>query len=270
MLAAPADLAVARPTVADPSPGRALHHTSVVTPEAALLEYRTAGLASRAVAKAIDLVAQGLLLWFLMFIVLAVVAAGAELAATVLALAVGGIVVFGYPLIEAVWGGRTPGKKALGLRVITIEGAPVRFRHAFIRSLVAPVEFLILAGGLGAMLAALLSPRSQRLGDMAAGTLVVRSRLEAPRSVHWAPPRGAERFALEFDAGGLTPRHYSIAREFLLRVSEFEPRARFRLAAELSDRLATRCGVARPDGLHPEHYLNAAVFAYQQRFAQSL
>jgi uncharacterized RDD family membrane protein YckC len=73
---------------------------------------------------------------------------------------------------EAYWDGATPGKKALGLRVISEDGAPVGWSAAFARNLLRFADFLpaLYFGGLVTMLC---NPRFQRLGDLVAGTLVV-------------------------------------------------------------------------------------------------
>jgi uncharacterized RDD family membrane protein YckC len=83
---------------------------------------------------------------------------------------------FGYPVgFETLWRGRTPGKAAMGLRVVTVEGAPVRFRHAATRAAIGLLELTGTAGAI-AVIASLSSARGQRLGDLAAGTLVIRER----------------------------------------------------------------------------------------------
>ena len=81
-----------------------------------------------------------------------------------------------YPVVcETIWNGKTVGKMLVGLRVVTVEGAPVRFRHAAIRSALGIVDFLIGAGSV-AIVTALATRQSQRLGDLAAGTIVIRER----------------------------------------------------------------------------------------------
>ena len=92
------------------------------------------------------------------------------------------VVLWGYPTVmETLWRGRTIGKIALGLRVVTVEGAPVRFRHAAIRATLGLVDFLLTSGA-GAVVSVLMTHRSQRLGDLVAGTVVLRERtgLRAP------------------------------------------------------------------------------------------
>src|SRR5690349_23802341 len=85
-------------------------------------------------------------------------------------------VLVGYPVVcETFWNGQTVGKMALGLRVRTREGTPVRFRHAVIRASLGLVEFYM-TFGVVAVLSILFTRDHQRLGDLAAGTVVMRER----------------------------------------------------------------------------------------------
>src|SRR5689334_10133007 len=155
----------------------------IVTPEAVVLELDTAGLSSRVLARLVDTGAQfGIILAALL--VLNVATANADLPswlAIALVTVIVALALIGYPvLFEATMSGRTPGKAALGIRVLTIEGAPIRWRHAVTRGLVGVVDFFVpVPGGAVAVLSVVASKQSQRLGDMAAGTRVVHYR--APR-----------------------------------------------------------------------------------------
>ena len=81
---------------------------------------------------------------------------------------------FGYFIVfEWLWEGRTPGKRLLGIRVVRDGGLPLDFTSSVIRNCVRIVESVLFFYAISA-LCALLSPRNRRLGDMAAGTLVVR------------------------------------------------------------------------------------------------
>src|SRR5258708_25743761 len=131
------------------------------------------------IALAIDLMVQ----FFLLVVVL--VAAGAAMAGGGLDSASGGavglagivLIIVGYPAIfETLTRGRSLGKLALGLRVVSDDGGPERFRQALVRALTGVLEFWIFFG-IPALLASLLSSRGKRLGDMFAGTFVIQARL---------------------------------------------------------------------------------------------
>ena len=117
----------------------------IVTPEAVVLEFETAGVGSRAVAFAIDLVVMlvGFSILSSLFGVLVSTMAGAagntvtaDALLVILTLVAIFLVVFGYPaLMETFNRGRTVGKAICGLRVVTVEGGPVRFRHAALRAI---------------------------------------------------------------------------------------------------------------------------------------
>ena len=254
------------PTTADPSVARSMHTAAVVTPEAVLLEFRAAGIASRLMAKGIDLILQFLVIYALIIVGAIVTFLDETIGIVTITVSIF-LVFFGYPAIEAVWNGQTLGKKIFGIKVITIEGGPVRFRHAAIRSMVWVVEFMIPPGGLIALTVALLTKQSQRLGDLAAGTMVVRSTKIQTNPVFFPPAMGAEDFSITFDAGRLSAHDYALIREFLMRAHELTPGARQHVAAVLSEAVEQAAARPRPPEVDSERYLVSAVFAYQQRFA---
>ena len=178
------------------------------------------------------------------------------------------LVLFGYPVLcEAVLRGRSPGKMAFGLRVVTVEGAPEASRHAFIRSTVGIVDFLIPPGGMCAVVSSLLSPRSQRLGDLVAGTMVLRERSasRAPTAVWFSPPAGLEAYARNLDVSGVTDAQFGVIRAFLLRVHDLTPEARVAMAYRLATPIAEAMHHHAPPEVHPEQFLVAVAAAYQRR-----
>lgn len=258
------------PTVADTSSARSPHHLTVVTPEAVVLDFRAAGLGSRTLAKMIDLLIQFFALFVTLFIV-GVVAFANESAAIVMIVVLLFVVFYGYStILETWWNGRTIGKRIFNIRVITIEGGPVRFRHAAIRSMIGTFDFFFPApGGLIAVSFALLTKRSQRLGDLAAGTIVIRDRNADQAPVFFGPAYGAETVAKNLDTSLLDAAHYTLVREVLLRGPELMPEARWQLTEQLAERVAARTGNARPFGLDGERYLVSMLYAHQARFAQN-
>lgn len=254
------------PTVADPRVERSSAFTSVVTPQAVLLEFRTAGIGSRVLAKVIDLAIQ-LVLLIAVSILSAAVGGGS--AAFIVAAVGAFLVIFGYPTTEAFLGGQTVGKKALSIRVITADGGPVRFRHAAVRSLIGFVELFVLPpGGPMALISALLTKRSQRIGDLVAETVVVRDKVDPTSPVFFNPPVGAESLALTLDTTRLSHPQYGVLRDFLLRRGELTAQASTQVAADLTERLAAT-GLTRPRDIPPEQFIGAVVFAHQRRFASA-
>ena len=243
----------------------ALHPAGIVTPEAVVLDFELAGLASRGVAKLIDVLIEGAIL-FALAIAVGLASPGS---AGVIVIVVGiALVIFGYPVLcETMLRGRSPGKMAFGLRVVTTEGAPEAPRHAFIRSTVGIVDFLIPPGGMCAVLSSLLSARSQRLGDLVAGTMVLRERsaTRAPSAVWFSPPAGFEAYASNLDVSGVTEAQFGLIRAFLLRVHELTLEARVAMAYRLATPVAEAMHHRAPPNVHPEQFLVAVAAAYQRR-----
>lgn len=250
-------------------PGNA---SGIVTPEAVLLEFSEAGLGSRSLAFLIDLAVRGALLYAALF---GLGAAGLVLDETIIVVtlaATGFALVLVYPVVcETVWNGRTPGKMALGLRVVTVEGAPVRFRHAAIRSGLGLVDFLLGAGAV-AILSALATRQSQRLGDLAAGTIVVRERqaVAASEPVAFSPPPGWEPFAASLDVTAFGDDAYVLVRSFLLRVRDLRPEARRALATTLAAQVSSAIGTRLPPGTDPEGFLVTVAALHQRRHQKRL
>ena len=239
---------------------------SIVTPEGVVLDLETAGIASRGLARTLDAAAQGLILLVLILVAGGLLGASGGVA-VVLVLAGIALVVLGYPaLCEIAMRGRSPGKAAFGLRVVTVEGAPIAARHAFIRSALGLVDFLLPPGGLFAVLVALPSPRNQRLGDLVAGTMVLRERtaVAAPAAVWFNPPPGLEAYTSTIDVSGVSDGQLSLARSFLLRAVDLSPEARQALAVRMATPLAATVGHP-PPGVPPEPFLVCVVAAHQRR-----
>jgi uncharacterized RDD family membrane protein YckC len=243
-------------------------YRSIVTPEAVVLDLRPAGIASRALARVIDFAIQGAL------IVALLVATGVgatflpSWSSVVIAVVGVAAIVFAYPAVfEAAWQGRTPGKSAMGLRVYTDEGTPIGWLHAFIRSLLQVVDFFLLPGGMFAVLSALFTARSQRLGDLVAGTLVLRERSAepAPAPVSFPTPPGWEAYGASLDVGAVSSSQYRLVRSFLLRVHDLSPAARASLALRLAERTSEVMRHQPPPGIHPELFLLCVAVAYQRR-----
>ena len=111
----------------------------IVTPQGVVLDLEVAGVGHRGVARVLDLA--------IVSAAIAAVSAFAglfdETTATILQLIFGAVIIFGYPVVaEVYWRGRTIGKAALGLRVVSLEAGPIGFREAVIRSLFQIIDLL--------------------------------------------------------------------------------------------------------------------------------
>ncbi|WP_308191175.1 RDD family protein [Amycolatopsis tucumanensis] len=239
----------------------------LVTGEAVVLELPIAQVASRAAAFAIDVAVQaGALLLFMLALTVSGVTDEALLAALALSFFV--LVRVGYSvLFETLGRGITLGKMAMGLRVVRDDGGPVRFRQALTRALAgAIVDFgPVLAWSAVALFVSLFSPRSKRVGDYLAGTVVIRER--APRTVapHITMPPALAGWAAQLDLTGLSDELALMARQYLARYAELSDRARDPLGHQLVQDVAARIGAPPPWGVPPWAYLQAVLAERRRR-----
>ncbi len=248
--------------------------TRLVTPEAVVLGFDTAGLPSRLLARLVDVVAQvAVLVGVLLGLGLLGAAGVPDVALTIAVLFLVPLLLLGYPILfESLWRGRTPGKAVMGLRVVTVEGAPIRFRHALIRGGSDIVDLyglgiLAVTPGIVGAIAISASKRSQRLGDIVAGTIVVRERVGATRTAPaaFAVPRGHDAYAAMVDVSGLGARDYQAVRSYLLRAAGLRAEARQQVSADLARSIAARIRHTPPAGVTPELFLAVVAANLQAR-----
>ncbi|MDQ6692747.1 MAG: RDD family protein [Candidatus Dormibacteraeota bacterium] len=169
--------------MADAMDARDTDNLVVTTPEMVTLEYRLAGPGSRFLAQLIDFPIQLGLLLLAFLAALGVYRLGGNGNIAIIAgLLLGFTAVWGYfPICESVWSGKTLGKHVFGLRVVGDRGEPITLSQALIRNLVRIVDFLPLTYGVG-IIVLFANGHGKRLGDLAAGTVVVREK--APVSLN--------------------------------------------------------------------------------------
>ena len=241
--------------------------TGIVTPEAVLLDLDTAGYATRVLAGLLDLAIQ-----LALVVVVSLVATWAFLSdgsgvRTVVAVATF-VALFGYPITLETWlRGRTVGKMALGIRAVTSEGAPLRLRDATLRAMGGVVDRLFPPGGITGALFVLLTPRHQRVGDLIAGTIVVRdpARGGVAPALWFSPPTGLEAYAESIDPTAITVEQYTVVRSFLTRASSLPTPVRDSIADDLADRVAARVRHDPPPWLPAEDFLICVMARSQRR-----
>lgn len=246
-----------------------LDPSAVVTPDAVELDLELAGVPARSFARLIDTIAQALLLVGLL-LPLGVAGQIEGTAAIVLAVLAVFAVIFVAPAAsELLWQGQTPGKAALGLAVTTVEGGRVGVRHVAARSMLAVVD-IYATTGLVAIVVAGVSRRGQRLGDLVAGTVVVRRPrgFTAERAVRFEAPRGLAGFASTLPVERLDAADHLLVRDLLLRVDGIDRTARARLVDGAVELVEGRMGVRRPPRLDPESFLVCVVAASQELRSQ--
>jgi uncharacterized RDD family membrane protein YckC len=243
--------------------------SELVTGEAVALELRPAKLPSRALAVLLDLVVAVLVYVLVMIALVASTSGLDEAAQTAVSIAAFLLVLVGGPIaVETLSHGRSLGKLACGLRVVRDDGGPIRFRHALVRGAVGVVEILT-TFGVVACIASLVSARGRRLGDVFAGTLVVRERVPAGRAsfVPPPPPWLAGRFSA-LDLSAVPDGLWLAIRQYLTRMHQLDPQVGWTMAERLAADLAARTGVPTPPGVPPAAYLAAVVQERQAREAR--
>lgn len=169
----------------------------------------------------------------------------------------------GYPLVfETTTRGRSLGKMAMGLRVVSDDGGPERFRQALFRALAAVVEIWGLLGS-PAVICSLFSARGKRLGDIFAGTVVVSERGPARPRAPSMPPMLAW-WAASLQLSGLRPEAAETARQFLSRAAQLDPRTRDVMAYRIAGDVLAQIWPPPPPGVPPQLIL-AAVLAERHR-----
>ena len=205
---------------------------SIATPEGVSLELSLAGLGSRFIASFLDVLVKALAIG-LLALAIYLLGAGNSLGAAALSV-LGFAIYFGYDVaFEVLGAGRTPGKRANGLRVVADDGTPEGLRQSMIRNVVRVLEGPATLY-MPAVISILASARNQRLGDHAASTLVVRERHVLDRA-----PAGGGPVTIpdHFDASAVTRDEVATVRRFLERRHALDHDARAGLARQLADNL---------------------------------
>ncbi len=215
-------------------------HLSIDTPEQISLEFPLAGVGSRFLALAFDTLLQGVAAFVIGIIAAAVAgalaSAGRSAGAWVLAFLIFALFVLytGYfATFETLWRGQTPGKRLVGLRVIDVSGRPVSVYAADFaqpRQDHRPGARDLCRGNLSVI----VTSRQQRLGDLAAGTVVVHERTEEfalPTAAPAGPRVGAHH---------LTQDDLHVMESFLRRRSDLDPVLRLHTARRIAQRMTEK------------------------------
>jgi uncharacterized RDD family membrane protein YckC len=236
----------------------------VVTGDAVVLDVQIAQLPVRALSAMIDVIVVfityliGVLLWASTLSQFDnALSAAVLIIFTVLALV-------GYPIaFETATRGRSLGKMALGLRVVSEDGGPERFRQALFRALAGVIEIWIFAGG-PAVICSMLSPKGKRIGDIFAGTVVISER--APRLSPPLPmPPQLAWWASSLQLSGLRPDQAELARQFLSRASQLDSGIRDQMAYRIVSEIVSQISPPPPPGLPPQLVLSAVLAERHRR-----
>jgi uncharacterized RDD family membrane protein YckC len=249
---------------------------TIPTPEGVEVEMTLAGIGSRFIAQLIDWLIKFAIMFALIMALFGFSGLPGDIEADGDAALVGLAVLlvaiflinFGYDvLFETLAAGRTPGKRWTGLRVVKVGGSPVGFMSSAVRNLLRLVDILPGAYGIG-LIAIVATRLNQRLGDIAAGTVVVRERRQTvpspgPQSLFNAPAPSPVEDLGTWDVSAITQEELATIRRFLDRRHELTPTARANLAADLANRIRQK--VAGAPMLTAESFLEQVSLAKAQR-----
>ncbi|MEU9806968.1 RDD family protein [Mycobacterium sp. NPDC050853] len=239
--------------------------SELVTGDAVVLDVKVAQLPVRVVSAFIDIFVQMIVLYAGIFVVALSLSQFDEALAAALSIAYGVLALVGYPVIfEMSTRGRSLGKMAMGLRVVSEDGGPECLRQAIIRALSAVVEIYMFMGA-PAVISSLVSAKGKRLGDIFAGTMVISERGPKLPPPPVMPPQLAS-WAQTLQLSGLTTDQANLARQFLNRAQQLSPHTRDQMLYQISTDVLASIAPPPPPGTPPQFML-AAVLAERHRRA---
>lgn len=236
----------------------------VVTGDAVVLDVQIAQLPVRAVGALIDITVM------FVFYLLGLMVWAASLAQFDSALSAAVLIIFtvlvviGYPLaFETATRGRSVGKVVMGLRVVSDDGGPERFRQVLFRALASVVEIWMFFGS-PAVICSMLSPKAKRIGDIFAGTVVVSERGPRLGPPPTMPPSLAW-WAASLQLSGLSAGQAEVARQFLSRAPQLDRQLRQQMAYRIAGDVVSRIAPPPPPGAPPELVLTAVLAERHRR-----
>ncbi|GAA1608084.1 MULTISPECIES: RDD family protein [Kribbella] len=243
--------------------------SQLVTGEAVVLQVRIARMPTRALACAIDVLLQGIVL-----VVLVGLLAGflfgtrtSEALAVALIFVTVLLVLIGYRVVmETLTRGRTIGKMVLGLKVVRDDGSSIRFRHALVRTLMwLFVDFAPWFAASPGIVASLMNRQGKRIGDMVAGTVVIRERQQPMASPPLFVPGPLVQWAQSLELSRLSDDLANTARDYLARYTELLPGPQYALGEALAARVAAATAPQPPHPIIAPAYLSAVLAERRRR-----
>lgn len=239
--------------------------SELVTGDAVVLDVKVAQLPVRVVSAFIDIFVQVIVLYAGIFVVAFSLSQFDEALVGALSIIYSVLALVGYPVIwEMSTRGRSLGKMAMGLRVVSDDGGPERLRQAIIRALAAVVEIFMFMGA-PAVITSMVSSKGKRLGDIFAGTMVISERGPKLPPPPVMPPQLSV-WAQSLQLSGLTTDQANLARQFLNRAGQLAPHTRDQMLYQISTDVLASIAPPPPPGTPPQFML-AAVLAERHRRA---
>lgn len=248
-----------------------MDHIRIDTPESVDLALEPAGLGSRFFAALIDGLIQGAVIFLVVLAAIPVMAVtfADDFMASTAGIAVIAILVLGVSLLfflykllfEAFWNGQTIGKRVAGIRVVQANGLPVGFLQVVIRNLLRLIDFLPSYYLVGAV-SILATRKKQRLGDLAAGTVVVRDR---PAGAPVVPAKLSHDARTDLNrlrehVLRLGEQDLTAARGYWERRWQMDGEARARVSTQVAQGLALRMDWQEPLPPYPDDFIEEVLY----------
>jgi uncharacterized RDD family membrane protein YckC len=243
-----------------------------LTGEAVALDLHPTGFVLRAVGALLDFVVYGVIAMIVLYVaLLALLTSGVEWAVVrAVWIAVLVLCLVGLPIaVETITKGRSLGKLAVGGRIVRLDGGSIGLRQAAVRALVGVFEFYTppLFGGTAA-LSGLLTARTQRLGDLLAGTYCQYERVSGRVPPLFGIPPELAAWARIVDVARIPTQLSRRISQFLAQATQYTPDRRARLAAELATE--AQAYVAPIPPVSPELFLAGITVVRREREAEAL
>jgi uncharacterized RDD family membrane protein YckC len=247
------------------------------TPESVELEFTLAGIGNRAWALLLDYHVLALI-WLLFFMILVVVSIqladfwtyifGSQVGVWLLAIVfLGTATIYGsyFVFFETLWEGQTPGKRVAKIRVVRDDGRPIGLQQATLRALLRPLDDILFIGAFLIM----FSRREKRLGDLAAGTIVIQNQIahtSATLTISEPAKTVCQQLLPIAEFSAMLPDDFAIIREYLLRRATMTSKARTAVTSQLTKDIKEIIKLEKvPEGITPDVFLEAIYLAYQER-----
>ncbi|MDZ8222428.1 RDD family protein [Nostoc sp. ChiVER01] len=175
------------------------------------------------------------------------------------------IIYVGYFVIfETLWFGQTPGKRVAKIRVVRDDGRLIGLQQATLRALLRPFDETLFIGAFLIM----LSHREKRLGDLAAGTIVIQAQIptvSATLIISEQAKKLHEQLIEIADFSQLMPDDFAVIREYLQRRGAMSLKAKASLSLKLADQVKAIINLEKlPEAVTPDVFLEAVYLVYQQ------
>ena len=232
---------------------------TIDTPEQIPLEFPLAGIGSRFLAVALDSLIQ-FFAWLVLILLftwfepdLARIWPKAPVWAFAIVVIIGFLIFSGYfAVFETVWNGQTPGKRAVRIRVIKDSGRPISVYEAIIRNVIRIIDEIPGFYGLG-IISIFVSSRNKRLGDFAAGTVVVHETALTELQPAWEAAK--TNLAAAYSVGQLSLADLELIEAFLQRRYDLQPEVRGRSAEQIAARMRQKLQVTTDAAVSDEDFL---------------